>query len=211
VATNGGRRHLAPASFLSALWILALVACGGGSGTTTSPSPNDPALKLQAAATTMRMVETFQFTAEVVSASQKTNISGEFAAPDALHETVKIATGTLEVIRIGTRTYRRDSPTAAWQLVPPSKATTPTDPRLAFTVLAKATDVHLQGSTYLFTLTTSAATSLVNGSSSVTGSAVLAGGRITDLTYKAAKPVVSVHLTYAGFNATPRVAAPPGM
>ena len=61
------------------------------------------------------------------------------------------------------------------------------------------------------TLTGSTAASLVNGSSAVTGSAVITGGRITDLAYKAATPVVSVHLTYAGFNATPRVTAPPGM
>ena len=191
---------------------MTLVACGGGSGTTaTNPTPNGAAEKLQAAAAAMQTVETFQFTGEVVSASQKTNISGEFAAPDALHESLKIGTATLEVIRIGGRTFRRDSPTAAWQLVPASKATTPTDPRLAFTALAKATDVHLQGSTYVFTLNTSAATSLVNGSSAVTGSAVITGGRITDLAYKAATPVVSVHLIYAGFNATPRVTAPPGM
>jgi hypothetical protein len=159
----------------------------------------------------MRTVETFSFTAEVISGSQKTNINGEFAAPDSLHESVKVGSGTLEVIRIGARTYRRDSATAPWQVVTAAKATTPADPRSAFAVLTKTTDVRLEGSTYLFTLTTSAATSLVNGSGNVTGSAVLGGGRITDLTYKAAKPAVSVHLTYAGFNATPRVTAPPGM
>jgi hypothetical protein len=174
-------------------------------------TPSGPAQKLQAAAAAMRSVETFRFVADVVSGPQQAHVSGEFSAPDALHETVKIGPNTLEVIRIGARTFRRDSPAAAWQVVPATKATTPTDPRSAFAVLAKASDVRLQGNTYLFALTTSAAASLVNGSTGVTGAAVLDGGRITDLSYRAAKPVVSVHLTYAEFNATPRVTAPPGL
>jgi hypothetical protein len=51
----------------------------------------------------------------------------------------------------------------------------------------------------------------VKGSRSVTGAALLSSGRITDLTYQAASPPVSVHLTYAGFNATPPVTPPPGL
>ena len=159
----------------------------------------------------MRGVETFQFVADVSSGSQQVHVSGEFSAPDALHETVKVGPDTLEVIRLGARTFRRDTPTAAWQAVPAARATTPTDPRSAFIVLTKATDVRVQGTSYLFTLTGSTAASLVNGSASVTGTAVLDGGRISELTYKSATPPVSVHLTYTGFNATPRVTAPPGL
>jgi hypothetical protein len=69
----------------------------------------------------------------------------------------------------------------------------------------------MQGSSYVFTLSKANATSLVKGSSTVTGAALLEGGRITDLTYQAPSPAVAVHLTYAGFNATPAVTPPPGL
>lgn len=188
---------------------MALVACGGGQGSAATRS--GPELKLQAAATAMRTVSTFQFTADVVSGSQQVHVSGEFSAPDALHETVKIGSNTVEVVRMGSRAFRRDSATAAWRAVAAADAPAPTDPRSAFAVLANATAVRLQGSSYLFTLNKSAAASLVNGSTSVTGAALLDGGRITDLSYQAASPAVSVHLVYAGFNATPAVTAPPGL
>jgi hypothetical protein len=159
----------------------------------------------------MRTTSTFRFTADVVSGSQQVHVNGEFSSPDALHETVKVGPNTVEVVRIGTRAFRRDTPTAPWQVVPPANAAPPADPRGAFTVLANASAVRQQGSSYVFTLSKSAAASLVNGSASVTGAALLDGGRITDLTYQAATPTVSVHLTYAGFNATPPVTAPPGL
>jgi hypothetical protein len=187
---------------------LALAACGGGDG--AAPPPSGPAQKLQAAAAAMRQVETFRFTADVVSGTQQVHINGEFSAPDSLHETVKVGTGTLEFVRIGARTFRRDSPTAAWAVVPTTSATAPTDPRSAFAVLSKATDVHLVGAGYGFGLGKTAAASLVNGSTQVTGTALIGGGRITDLGYATTSPVVSVHLTYAGFNATPLVTAPHG-
>jgi hypothetical protein len=188
---------------------LTLAACGGGQATPAPPS--GPAQKLQAAAAAMRQVETFRFTADVVSGTQQVHLNGEFSAPDSLHETVKVGTGTLEFVRIGARTYRRDSPTAKWAAVPAASTTTPTDPRSAFAVLSKATDVHLVGAGYGFGLGKTAAASLVKGSAQVTGTAQLAGGRITDLSYATTNPVVTVHLTYADFNATPRVTAPLGL
>ena len=124
---------------------------------------------------------------------------------------MKIGANTVEVLWVGTRAFRRNSATAAWQVVPPASASAPTDPRTAFGVLAKAAAVHMQGSSYVFSLSKADATGLVKGSSSVTGAALLNGGRITDLTYQAASPAVSVHLTYAGFNATPPVTPPPGL
>lgn len=159
----------------------------------------------------MRTTAAFRFTADVLSGSQPVHVSGEFSAPDSLHETVKIGSNTVEVVRVGARAFRRESATAAWQLVPPANASAPADPRSAFAVLARASSVRLQGSSYLFTLVKSAAASLVDGSTSVTGAALLVGGRITDLSYRATKPAVSVHLTYTGFNATPPVTAPPGL
>jgi hypothetical protein len=147
----------------------------------------------------------------VTSGSQDVQVSGEFTAPNALHETVKIGANTVEVLWVGTRAFRRNSATAAWQVVPPASSSAPTDPRSAFGVLAKAASVRVQGSSYAFTLGKPNAASLVKGSSSVTGAAQLSAGKIVDLTYQAATPAVSVHLTYAGFNATPPVTPPPGL
>jgi hypothetical protein len=186
-----------------------LLACGGNQG--SAPTQSVPAQKLQAAAAAMRTVSAFRFTADVSSGSQLVHVSGEFTAPNALHETVKIGANTVEALWVGSRTFRRDSATAAWQLVPPASSSAPTDPRTAFGVLANATAVHMQGSSYVFSLSKANASSLVKGSSTVTGAALLDAGRITDLTYQAASPAVSVHLTYAGFNATPPVTPPPGL
>jgi len=189
--------------------MLALLACGGGQASATTKSV--PAQKLQAAAATMRTVSAFSFTADVVSGSQQVHVSGEFTAPKALHEMVKIGANTVEVLWVGGRAFRRNSATSIWQLVPPAGASAPTDPRSAFGVLGSATSVHMQGTSYVFSLNKSNSTSLVKGSRSVTGAALLSSGRITDLTYQAASPPVSVHLTYAGFNATPPVTPPPGL
>jgi hypothetical protein len=209
VATHGGRRQAAPAFLFLFLASLALAACGGNQASATTQSV--PAQKLHAAAAAMRTVSAFRFTADVTSGPQQVQVSGEFTAPNSLHETVKIGANTVEVLWVGTRAFRRNSATAAWQVVPPASASAPTDPRTAFGVLAKAAAVHMQGSSYMFSLSKADATGLVKGSSSVTGAAQLSGGRITDLTYQAASPAVSVHLTYAGFNATPPVTPPPGL
>ena len=159
----------------------------------------------------MQTVSRFSFTADVVSGSQQVHITGEFTAPNALHESVKIGAGTVDVLWVGTRAFRRASATAPWQVVAPASTSAPTDPRSAFAVLGNATSVHLQGTSYVFSLSKSNATTLVKGSSTVTGAALIDSGRITDLTYQAASPAVAVHLTYAGFNTTPPVTAPPGL
>jgi hypothetical protein len=208
-ALNGGRRHAAPASLLLAISTLALFACGGGQGTT--PAKSGPAQKLDAAAAMMRTVSAFSFTADVVSGSQQVHVTGEFTTPNALHETVKIGTSTVEVLWVGTRAFRRATATAPWTVVPPASTSPPTDPRSAFAVLGSATSVHLQGTSYVFSLSKANATTLVKGSTTVTGAALIVGGRITDLTYQAASPAVAVHLTYTGFNATPPVTPPPGL
>jgi hypothetical protein len=40
---------------------------------------------------------------------------------------------------------------------------------------------------------------------------LLSAGRIVDLSYRAASPAVTAHLTYAGFNTTLAVVAPAGL
>jgi hypothetical protein len=154
------------------------------------------------------MVNAFRFTAEVTSGSQIVHVSGEFSSPDGLHEVVQVDSHTLELVRIGARTFRRDTSTSPWQLTTAASSPAPTDPRTAFTALASNSAVTLKGSSYLFTLTNGAAAGLVNGSKSVSGSALLTDGRISDLKYEATNPAVAVHLTYSDFNATPAVTPP---
>ena len=58
-----------------------LLGCGGSQGSATTQSV--PAQKLQAAASTMRTVSAFRFTADVSSGSQLVHVSGEFTANTA--------------------------------------------------------------------------------------------------------------------------------
>jgi hypothetical protein len=188
----------------------AVAACGGGSGAAPTPPPTTgPTLKLQSAASAMRAVNTFRFTAEVVTGTQQVRVGGDFVAPDAIHETVTVGTNTLELVKVGTRTFRRDSATAPWQVVPPAGASPATDPRLAFGTLAGISAVKVEGTAYFFSLNGGTAANLVNGSKSVTGSAVIDGGKIVDLKYQSNSPSVSVHLTYGSFNAALVVTPPP--
>ena len=187
----------------------ALVACGGGSGAAPTPPLSGPTQKLQTAAAAMRTAKAFRFTAEVLTGTQQVRIAGDFTAPDALHEIVTVGASSLELVKIGTRTFRRDSATAPWQAVPATSARSATDPRGAFSTLAGTSAVKVEGAAYFFSLNNGAAANLVNGSNSVTGSAVIDGGRIVDLKYQSNSPSVSVHLTYGAFNTAVVVTPPP--
>jgi hypothetical protein len=188
--------------------VAALAACGGGSGAAPASAPSGPTVKLQDAAAAMRTVKGFRFTAEVVTGSQQVRVAGEFSAPDGLHETVTVGASTLELVKVGTRTFRRDSATVPWQAVPTTSSSPATDPRAAFSTLASTSAVKVEGATYFFSLSNGAAANLVNGSTSVTGSAAVDGGRIVDLKYQSNNPSVSVHLTYGAFNTTVVVTPP---
>ncbi len=156
----------------------------------------------------MKMANTFRFTADVVSGSQSVHVSGEFSAPNDLHENVKIGSNTLELIRVGSRTFRRDAAAVPWQLATAARSAVPADPRSAFSTLTGVTAITLKGSSYMFTLTDGAAANLVQGSTTVTGTATLNGRWISDLRYGATSPSVSIHLTYRDVNSTPAVKAP---
>ena len=196
-------------ALVTLLLAAALLACGGGSGAAPTPPLSGPTLKLQTAAAAMRTVNAFRFTAEVLTGNQQVRVAGDFAAPDALHETVTVGTSSLELVKIGTRTFRRDSATAPWQAVPATSASTATDPRGAFSILVGTSAVKVEGATYFFSLNNRAAANLVKGSKGVNGSAVIDSGRIVDLKYQSNSPSVSVHLTYGAFNTAVVVTPPP--
>jgi len=157
----------------------------------------------------MRSATSYGFAADVTGGAQPIHVSGVFSAPDHVRETVTVGGSTLELIRIGPRTFSRNGPSAAWAVVTPTSTPGPGDPRSAFSPLAATTATSAQGSTYGFTLSDADAAQLVQGSTSVTGRAAVTGGFITDLRYQSTSPPVSVHITYTGINTTPAVTAPP--
>ncbi|MFI5282118.1 MAG: hypothetical protein ACHQ0J_03205 [Candidatus Dormibacterales bacterium] len=184
-------------------------ACGDTAS--SQPSPTGPAADLQAAATAMKAVTTFHFTAKVVTGSQQTQISGEFGAPNNLHETAQIGSQYVELIRVGSRTVVRSAPSAAWTVSTAASQSAAGDPRAAFGALGSAGDVTISGSTYTFTLTGAAAASLVQGASKVTGTATLTDGRIATLSYLSTTPPVSVVLAYSSFNSAATITLPAGV
>lgn len=161
------------------------------------------------AAGAMEAVNSFSFTADVTSGSNTVHITGRFSTPNNLYEMVVVGVSTVELARIGSQSYRRETPGGAWAAVTAASATPPTDPRIAFSSLTGVSDVTVVGARYSFTLIGSAAGRLISGSSTVTGSAVLTNGLITDLSYQSASPAVTVHLTYSAFNTSPAVTALP--
>ncbi|MGA7912612.1 MAG: hypothetical protein WB682_11210 [Candidatus Dormiibacterota bacterium] len=185
---------------------MSLAACGNA---TSAVPPSGPAQDLNAAAAAMQTVTSFEFTAKVVTGSQEARITGEFAAPNNLHETAQIGTQSLELIRVGSRTYVRSAANTPW--APATGSPAPADPRAAFRVLESAGDVTLSGSTYAFTLTGAAAAALIQGAATVKGTVTLAGGRIATLSYQATAPAVSVDLAYSNFNGAPAITLPPGL
>jgi hypothetical protein len=194
---------------LGATLLLSLAACGDTSA--SEPSPTGPAADLQAAATAMRAVTSFHFTAKVVTGSQQTQISGEFAVPNNLHEIAQIGSQYVELIRLGSKTVTRFAPNTAWTASTAAGPSAATDPRAAFAALESAGQVTMSGSTYAFTLSGAAAVSLVQGATNVKGTATLTGGRIATLNYQSTTPPVSVDLAYSSFNSAAPITLPPGV
>jgi hypothetical protein len=204
--------RVAAATLVAAATAAALVGCDSGKATTatTTQVPTTaagPAGTLHQAALAMESASSYRFTGAVTAGGHSINLSGEFSAPDRLHETITVAGGApVERIVIGTSAYQRSGTT--WQAAPGTASAS--DPRSTFSALAQATTVSQQGSVYRFTLTGAAAGSLVSGpaSGSVTGTASLANDRITDLTFASAGTGTTVHFIYTDVGSAPPVVAP---
>jgi hypothetical protein len=197
---------------LAAVGVMA--ACSGGSkaNTATTQAPTTVAGAtgtLRQAALAMEQVSSYHFAGAVNAGGRTVNLSGEFAAPDRLHETITVAgAAPVERIVIGTVAYQRNGST--WQSAPGTA--TASDPRSTFAALAQATTVSQQGPVYRFTLAGAAAGSLVSGggsSGSVNGTVTLSANRITDLSFRSsAASGTTVHFTYTDFGTAPPVVAP---
>jgi hypothetical protein len=176
---------------------------------TLPPATGVPADSLRRAATAMEAASSYRFAGGVSAGGHTITVTGEFSAPDRLHETLTVAGAPpVERVAIGTAAYQRNATT--WQAV--SGATATGDPRRTFAALAQATAVTVQGSGYRFELVGPAVSSLVTGGSAattVTGTVTVTNGRITDVVYRSAVASgTTVHFGYSDIGTAPPVTAP---
>jgi hypothetical protein len=180
-----------------------------GAATTAQPATGTAADTLRQAATAMETASSYRFVGDVKVGGRPITISGEFSAPDRLHEILTLAGATtIERVAIGPSAYQRNATT--WQAV--TGATSTGDPRQTFAALAQATKVTPQGSGFAFELAGPAAASLVSGgvaTSTVTGTVTITNGSITDVAYRSAVASgTTVHFAYSAIGTTPPVTAP---
>ncbi|GAC1374184.1 MAG: hypothetical protein NVSMB4_01420 [Acidimicrobiales bacterium] len=169
---------------------------------------------LQAAAKAMASARSFRFVADISRSGAPTlHLSGEFSAPDHVHETITgTPQGSTEVAFIGKTTYRR-RPDGRWAQGAPkpgaSAGASSGDPRQAFEVLEDAESVTT-GSSSTFTLTGTAAHRLDGAATTIRGNATLTGSTITALDYQGDDPsATKVVLHYSDIGTSPEVSAPP--
>ena len=177
--------------------------------TTAQPATGASADALRQAATAMEAASSYRFEGDVTVGGHAITITGEFSAPDRLHEILTVAgANTIERVAIGRSAYQRTA--TSWQAV--SGATSTGDPRQTFAALAQATKVTPEGSGFAFELAGPAVASLVSGgvaTSSVSGTVRITNGSITDLAYRSAVASgTTVHFAYSAIGTTPAVTAP---
>jgi hypothetical protein len=217
---------------LGALAVL-LAACGTSSAepirarstTVEGPAPAGgagAARQLQDAAGAMTRAADFTLSGKVSAGGATTQLAGQFQAPDVVELTITPATGApVTVLFAGATSYVK-APDGTWKnhLAGPAG---PADPRVAFAVLDRATDVAAASSaggstSYTFTLPGAAAASIVQGSrpgSSTTleGTAVVTSGTISELTLESrtSPAAFAADLRYTAVDSSPPVALPAGV
>ncbi len=212
---------------------VAVAACGSSSappmpgpttpvGHTATAVGTGPARQLQDAAGAMIRATDFTLTGKVSAGGATTQLAGQFQSPDIVELTVTPATGApVTVLFAGTTSYVK-APDGTWQnhLTGTAGAA---DPRVAFTVLDKATNITVASSaggstSYGFTLPAAAASSIVQGSRSggnttLVGTAVVTSGTISELTLEsgASPATFAADIHYSAVGSSPPVALPPGV
>ena len=177
---------------------------------TLPPATGTAATSLRQVAGAMETVAGYRFAGTVQNGNEAVTVTGEFAAPDRLHETLSVSGAQpLERLVIAGHQYQRVG--TGWQAV---SGTAPTDPRTTFGALAAATAVTAQPGGYAFTLGGTAAQQLVSGApaagTTVTGSVQVRNGVIVDVAYHSSRGVAtSVHFAYADVGTAPVITAPP--
>lgn len=183
---------------------MVLVGCGGD-------SDNPAATKALTDATRkMQQAPSYSFDATITVGQTKTNVKGEFQAPDRLHQVVTApGAAIVEIISVGSQVFVKDPTTGMWHNQPGSAQQGSIDPRAAFEALAKATNIDEEYGLYEFELTGEAARIAPGASGKkgekAKGTAKLAGKRVSMLELRAPgnNPIV-MRISYANFgSATP--------
>jgi len=154
-----------------------------------SSAPPAAATTLRQAATTMESITSYAFSGRVTIGIESLTLTGQFSAPDHLHETLSLpGVAPVERILVGTSTWQRSG--TKWQRV--AAASTSSDPRTTFGALATAALISGTGAT-----------------TTITGTATVQGGRIVSVSYRSpAGAGTAVTFSYSGLNTTPPVTAP---
>jgi hypothetical protein len=180
-----------------------------------------PSLASRAAATGLRgaagaiaAARSYTFGASVTVGASTTRVTGEFQAPDRVHELITVGQRSAEVAFIGARAFTRDAASGRWSSVASGAAPTGADPRTAFTVLTQAEGTFAPAG-ITFRLPTAVAGQLLVGNSrrsvsSIVGRAVVAAGGLSHLEFSisASGGPVNVVLDYRDINTAPPVATP---
>ncbi len=190
----------------------ALLAAGLGIAVSLSACGEDTtsSAALTGAAQAMQSLSGYTFEGDVTAGALKFHISGAFNAPNRVSATIT-PTGAAPTkwIVIGTRAYELKAGSSTWTVAPTgTSGGLATDPRGAFTALSQAQQVSSAADGYTFTVSGPASGTLVQGSSTVTGTAKLQAGRIVGLSYRSDNPAVSVALVYGAFNSAPSITPP---
>lgn len=235
LAGSRGRPVRTRATAAAALGVLAvaLAACGSSSASAipsrtvpvrlaAPPAPTGAARQLQDAAGAMIRATDFTLAGKVSAGGATTQLAGQFQSPDIVELTVTPATGApVTVLFAGTTSYLK-APDGTWQnhLTGAAGAA---DPRVAFAVLDKATNITVTSSvggstSYGFTLPPAVASSIVQGSRSggtpaLVGTAVVTSGAISELTLEsgASPATFAADIHYTAVGSSPPVALPPGV
>ena len=193
----------------------AVAGCGGGgdSAAPASDSTTAAVRTLDRAAAAMQQVASYRFAATVGTGSSQVALTGEFQAPDRVHENITLTgKAPVEVVFAGNQAFVKDAASGAWRNRVQASASPTTDVRAAFGALTKADAVSRRGSTYTFQVPAESALALVgtNATSSIPAVAALSGNEISTLTYQPtiAGQKLQVSITYSDVNGAPPVSVP---
>lgn len=183
----------------------------------TAPSATVSSDALRAAALKMQSATGYRFAASVTTAGATTTASGEFQAPDRLHEAITPSTGSVvEVVFIAGKAYVKNPATGKWtQTAQTAASASAGDPRSAFAVLQQVTHVVANATGFEFDLPAGAAAKLVQagsgkGPTGAHGRVVLSAQGIAHLEFNVSgTPSVTESLDYQDIGGAPSVTQPP--
>jgi hypothetical protein len=172
---------------------------------------------LRAAALKMQNASGYRFAASITTAGATTTVSGEFQAPDRVHEAITPSTGSVvEAVFIAGKAYVKNPATGKWtQTAQTAASASAGDPRTAFAVLQQVTDVVANATGYDFDLPTAAAAKLVQagggkGPTGAHGRVVLSAQGIAHLEFHVlGTPSATTSIDYRDIGGAPSVTQPP--